>query len=313
MPTCYAYLTSATDNRVVRMSYRDGELGAPDVVFAGIPKAPIHNGGRIAFGPDGLLYVTTGDAGQRQRAPDPGYLGGKVLRMTTRGVPAPGNPFTGAVVYTLGHRNPQGLAWGPDGSLYEAEFGQNTLDEINLLQPGNDYGWPTVEGTVGPASPNLTPPLLTWDTDEASPSGSCIRGRLAVVGDPAGPADLSHPAARSRSGREPECAPGRSVRPAAQRKPRARRIPMGDDQQPRWARATGRWRRPHHPRATERLTLLAALSRASPHRLRRRLIQPRARGSSTGCSGEGGGGVGARAGAGGAVAFATGYSWRKSG
>jgi glucose/arabinose dehydrogenase len=172
----YAYLTSATDNRVVRMSYRDGDLGTPGVVFAGIPKAPIHNGGRIAFGPDGLLYVTAGDAGQRQRAPDRGYLGGKVLRMATDGTPAPGNPFAGSVVYTLGHRNPQGLAWGPDGSLYEAEFGQNTLDEINLLQPGNDYGWPTMEGTVGPASPTLTAPLLTWDTDEASPSGLAFAG-----------------------------------------------------------------------------------------------------------------------------------------
>jgi glucose/arabinose dehydrogenase len=173
----YAYLTSDTDNRVVRMSYRHGELGAPSVVFTGIPKASIHNGGRIAFGPDGLLYVTAGDAGQRQRAPDPAYLGGKVLRMTADGAPAPGNPFPGSVVYTLGHRNPQGLAWGPDGSLYEAEFGQNTLDEINLLAPGNNYGWPAVEGTVGPANPNLTAPLLTWDTDEASPSG------LAYAGD----------------------------------------------------------------------------------------------------------------------------------
>ena len=173
----YAYLTSDTDNRIVRMSYRDGTLGAPSVVFAGIPKGPIHDGGRIAFGPDGLLYATAGDAGQRDRAPDHDYLGGKVLRMTPDGAPAPGNPFPGSVVYTLGHRNPQGLAWGPDGSLYEAEFGQNTLDEINLLRPGANYGWPTVEGTSGPQSSEFTPPLLTWSTDEASPSG------LAYAGD----------------------------------------------------------------------------------------------------------------------------------
>jgi glucose/arabinose dehydrogenase len=172
----YAYLTSDADNRVVRMAYRNGQLGAPSVVFSGIPKAGIHNGGRIAFGPDGLLYVTAGDAGQRERAPDRGYLGGKVLRMTPDGAPAPGNPFPGTVVYTLGHRNPQGLAWAPDGGLYEAEFGQNTLDEINLLQPGGDYGWPTVEGTVGPSRPGLTAPLLTWETDEASPSGLAFAG-----------------------------------------------------------------------------------------------------------------------------------------
>ena len=201
----YAYLTSATDNRVVRMPYRGGQLGAPSVVFSGIPKAPIHNGGRIAFGPDDLLYVTTGDAAQRERAPDREYLGGKVLRMTPDGAPAPGNPFAGSVVYTLGHRNPQGLAWGPDGSLYEAEFGQNTLDEINLLRPGRDYGWPTVEGTVGASSPNLTPPLLTWDTDEASPSG------LAFAGDSLWLATLQG----ERIYRIPVLGPGRVGEPTA--------------------------------------------------------------------------------------------------
>jgi glucose/arabinose dehydrogenase len=172
----YAYLTSETDNRVVHMAYRGSRLGRPSVVFSGIPKAAIHNGGRIAFGPDGLMYVTTGDATQRDRAPERGYLGGKVLRMTPDGAPAAGNPFPDSVVYTLGHRNPQGIAWAPNGRLYEAEFGQNTLDEINLLRPGGDYGWPTVEGTVGPSRPGLTPPLLTWQTFEASPSGLAFAG-----------------------------------------------------------------------------------------------------------------------------------------
>jgi glucose/arabinose dehydrogenase len=167
----YAYLTSATDNRIVRMTYRGGVLGAPSVVFSGIPKASIHNGGRIAFGPDGLLYATAGDANQKARAQDLTYLGGKVLRMTPDGRPAPGNPFPGSVVYTLGHRNPQGLAWGPDGSLYEAEFGQSALDELNLLQPGKNYGWPDVEGTIGSTDPKYTRPLLTWPTGDASPSG----------------------------------------------------------------------------------------------------------------------------------------------
>ncbi|HEY7045857.1 MAG TPA: PQQ-dependent sugar dehydrogenase [Jatrophihabitantaceae bacterium] len=201
----YAYLTSDTDNRVVRMPYRNGQLGPASVVFSGIPKAAIHNGGRIAFGPDDRLYVTTGDATQRDRAPDRDYLGGKVLRMTADGAPAPGNPFAGSVVYTVGHRNPQGLAWGPDGSLYEAEFGQNTLDEINRLQPGHDYGWPTVEGTVGASNPDLTPPLLTWDTDEASPSG------LAFAGDSLWLAALQG----ERIYRIPVLEPGRVGRPSA--------------------------------------------------------------------------------------------------
>ena len=172
----YAYLTSPTDNRVVRMTYRAGTLATPSVVFAGIPKAAIHDGGRIAFGPDQMLYVTTGDAGQKDRAPDPSYLGGKVLRMTPDGAPAPGNPFSNSVVYTLGHRNPQGLAWGPDATLYEAEFGQNTLDEINLIEAGKNYGWPVVEGTIGPRSAALTGPLLTWNTNQASPSGLAFAG-----------------------------------------------------------------------------------------------------------------------------------------
>jgi glucose/arabinose dehydrogenase len=175
----YAYLTSATDNRIVRMPYREGTLGPASPVFTGIPKAAIHNGGRIAFGPDGQLYVTAGDASQKDRAQDVSYLGGKVLRMTPDGRPAPGNPFPNSVVYTLGHRNPQGLAWAPDGSLYEAEFGQSSLDELNLIEPGRNYGWPDVEGTIGAndaAGTEFTAPLLTWPTGVASPSGLAFAG-----------------------------------------------------------------------------------------------------------------------------------------
>jgi glucose/arabinose dehydrogenase len=178
----YAYLTAADDNRVVRMRYANGKLSAPVAVFTGIPKAANHDGGRIAFGPDRLLYVTAGDANQRDRAPDRSYLGGKVLRMTADGRPAPGNPDPASVVYTVGHRNPQGLAWGPDGRLYEAEFGQNQQDEINLLTPGADYGWPTDEGKLGPARPGLTRPLLTWSTGDASPSGLAYAGGSLWLG-----------------------------------------------------------------------------------------------------------------------------------
>ncbi len=167
----FAYLTSANDNRIVSFRFDGSSISAQHTVFTGIPKAQVHNGGRLAFGPDGYLYATAGDATQRDRAPDWSYLGGKVLRMTVDGKPAPGNPRAGSVVYTVGHRNPQGLAWGPDGSLYEAEFGQDTQDEINLLRPGHDYGWPTDEGKTGPTRPNLTRPLITWSTDDASPSG----------------------------------------------------------------------------------------------------------------------------------------------
>ncbi|HEX6445751.1 MAG TPA: PQQ-dependent sugar dehydrogenase, partial [Streptosporangiales bacterium] len=155
----YAYLTTDRDNRVVRFTYEGGRIGSPHPVFTGIPEAGNHDGGRIAFGPDKLLYVTAGDALQSDRAQDRSYLGGKVLRMTADGRPAPGNPFPGSVVYTYGHRNPEGLAWGPGGRLYEAEFGQDALDEINLLRPGRNYGWPIDEGTNGPNRPGLTRPL----------------------------------------------------------------------------------------------------------------------------------------------------------
>lgn len=178
----YAYYTGAEDNRIVRFRYDRGGFGAAQDVFTGIPKAANHDGGRIAFGPGGLLYATTGDANDRGRAPDPGYLAGKVLRMTADGHPAPGNPRADSVVYTGGHRNPQGLAWGPDGSLYEAEFGQDSLDEVNRLEPGHNYGWPTVEGTIGAHDPHLTAPLLTFATDDASPSGLAYAGGSLWLG-----------------------------------------------------------------------------------------------------------------------------------
>ena len=200
----YAYLTAATDNRIVRMTYRDGTLGAPSPVFTGIPKAGIHNGGRIAFGPDGLLYATAGDASQKDRAQDVTYLGGKVLRMTPDGQPAPGNPFPGSVVYTFGHRNPQGLAWGPDGSLYEAEFGQSTEDELNLLQAGpTTTAGPTVEGTVGSNDAEVHPAAADLADRGRVAVRAGVRRRLAVDGDAAGQTGLSHPGPRPGTGRAP--------------------------------------------------------------------------------------------------------------
>ncbi|MER8047255.1 PQQ-dependent sugar dehydrogenase [Streptomyces sp. NPDC094032] len=168
----YAYLTSATDNRIVRMRYGGGagdRLGAPEPVLTGIPKGVIHNGGRIAFGPDGMLYAGTGETGRRELAQDRGSLGGKILRLTPEGRPAPGNPFPGSPVYSYGHRNVQGLAWDPAGRLWASEFGQDTWDELNLIEPGRNYGWPVVEGRAGRAG--FTDPVAEWRPAEASPSG----------------------------------------------------------------------------------------------------------------------------------------------
>jgi glucose/arabinose dehydrogenase len=172
----YAYLTTRTDNRVVRMPLR-GEpgsyaLGAPTSVIDGIPKGPIHNGGRIAFGPDGMLYITTGDADNHGNAQNLHSLGGKILRVTpTGGIPS-GNPFPDSPVYSYGHRNPQGLAWDSHGRLWASEFGQNRWDELNIIQPGGDYGWPVVEGIAHDS--RYIDPVHQWRTDVASPSGIAI-------------------------------------------------------------------------------------------------------------------------------------------
>jgi len=167
----YAYYTSNEDNRIAR--FRLGQR--PQPIVTGIPVSGIHNGGRLVFGPDGMLYAGTGDASERGLSQDRDSLGGKVLRMTPEGKPAPGNPFPGSVVFSLGHRNVQGLAFDAQGRLFATEFGQNDVDEINRIEPGRNYGWPEVEGSGGRGE-GFTDPLLTWSTDEASPSGAAIVG-----------------------------------------------------------------------------------------------------------------------------------------
>ncbi|MFJ4484041.1 PQQ-dependent sugar dehydrogenase [Streptomyces longwoodensis] len=181
----YAYLTSASDNRVVRMLYDEkkpaGEqLGAPDTVFKGIPKGVIHNGGRIAFGPDRMLYVGTGETGDRGLAQDKDSLAGKILRLTPEGEPAPGNPFD-SPVYSYGHRNVQGLAWDDKQRLFASEFGQDTWDELNAIKPGGNYGWPEAEGKGDDAA--YQDPVAQWHTDDASPSGVAFaRGSVWMAG-----------------------------------------------------------------------------------------------------------------------------------
>jgi glucose/arabinose dehydrogenase len=165
----YAYFTAAEDNRVVRMPYLGGALGAAEAVVDGIPKAGNHNGGRLAFGPDGKLYVSTGDASRPERAQDLESLGGKILRLNPDGSIPADNPFGGSPVFSYGHRNVQGLAFDEDGNLWASEFGQNTWDELNLIQAGQNYGWPVVEGVGG--DDRFVDPVAQWSTDEASPSG----------------------------------------------------------------------------------------------------------------------------------------------
>ncbi|MCW2739565.1 PQQ-dependent sugar dehydrogenase [Nocardioides sp.] len=167
--TLFFYLTTATDNRVLRAELDGTMLGEPTVVLDGIPRGFIHDGGRLAFGPDGYLYVTTGETGDPALAQDPDSLAGKILRITADGEPAPGNPDPGSPVWSLGHRNVQGLAWDDEGRLWASEFGDSTWDELNLIEKGGNYGWPVVEGVGG--GNDFIDPQLVWPVEQASPSG----------------------------------------------------------------------------------------------------------------------------------------------
>jgi len=173
----FVYTTTDDDNRVLRMTFDQGRLGRPTAILTGIPKGFIHDGGRLAFGPDGYLYVSTGETGDGPLAQQEDNPAGKILRITQDGKPAPGNPDPGSPVWTLGHRNVQGLAFDDAGRLWASEFGQSTWDELNLIEKGINYGWPQVEGRG--SLREFRNPQVVWRTDEASPSGlAFLDGRL---------------------------------------------------------------------------------------------------------------------------------------
>jgi glucose/arabinose dehydrogenase len=168
--TLYVYATMGSNNVVLRTTYADGTFGEFETVFDGIPAGIRHNGGRLLFGPDGMLYVSTGETGDGDNAQDVDNLGGKILRLTPDGDVPADNPFDGSAVYSYGHRNVEGLVFDADGNLWASEFGDRDADELNRIEPGGNYGWPEVEGIAG--DERFVDPVVEWSpTSEASPSG----------------------------------------------------------------------------------------------------------------------------------------------
>lgn len=174
----YVYHTyeegGALRNRVVRFRMEGRTLVNPEVIISGIPGAGNHNGGRLKFGPEGRLYVTTGDARAPDSAQEPDSLAGKILRLNDDGAVPADNPFPGSPVYSLGHRNPQGLAWDRQGRLWATEHGSAATDELNLIRPGGNYGWPVIRGDE--TAPGMESPVLQSGRQTWAPSGTAFAG-----------------------------------------------------------------------------------------------------------------------------------------
>ena len=170
----YIYETVDSMNRVVRLKLQSDVLTEDAVILSSIPSELWHNGGAIDFGPDGFLYVGTGDAGDAWLSQDKNSLAGKILRIDRNGSPAPGNPF-GNEIWTYGNRNVQGFDWSLNGRMIATEHGPTWLfgwcchDELNLIEPGNNYGWPMVY--AGNETDTLTPPIDHSGWDTWAPSG----------------------------------------------------------------------------------------------------------------------------------------------
>lgn len=181
--TAYVYYTYAVDdalmNRVAEITFDGSGWQEKRVLVDGIPGHNLYNGGRLGLGPDGHLYVTTGWVHDADAARDISNLGGKILRVDLSGNPVEGNATDGSVVFSLGHRNPQGLDWNDDGTLYVAEHGESANDEINIVTAGSDYGWPTVEGDA--EQEGLTSPFLHSDGETWAPSGAAFAGDEFLV------------------------------------------------------------------------------------------------------------------------------------
>lgn len=170
----YAYYTyensSGQFNRIVTLYLKDNIWKEVKLLLDNIPSGPVHHGGRLKIGPDGMLYATAGDAAEASIAQDTKTLGGKILRLNLDGSIPEDNPFPHSYVYSYGHRNPQGIAWASDGGMYASEHGNSANDEINLIDAGKNYGWPIIQGTEEKES-MITPLFTSGDKMTWAPSG----------------------------------------------------------------------------------------------------------------------------------------------
>lgn len=170
----YVYYTyrsgSGVFNRVARLTVSGSTAVQDRVLLEGIPGNSMHDGGRLKVGPDGFLYATTGDSGSRALSQDLNSLAGKILRMTREGAVPRDNPFRRSYVYTLGHRNPQGLAWDSSGMLYATEHGPEANDEVNRIVASHNYGWPMIVGRRRDVA--YVDPIFLFETQTCAPSGA---------------------------------------------------------------------------------------------------------------------------------------------
>lgn len=158
-------------NRIIRLIENNNKAYTDKILIDKIPGGQIHNGGRIKVGPDKKLYITTGDAGNPSLSQNLSSTAGKILRIELNGSIPKDNPFTNSPIYSFGHRNPQGLAWSSKNILYSSEHGQSAHDEINIIHPGTNYGWPLVQGDEESTEVTVQNPLIHSGEDTWAPSG----------------------------------------------------------------------------------------------------------------------------------------------
>lgn len=183
----YAYYTyedsSGQFNRIITLRLEDNVWKEENLLLDKIPSGSYHHGGRLKIGPDGKLYATAGDASEADIAQDLNSLGGKILRMNLDGSIPNDNPFPNSYIYSYGHRNPQGITWLSNGTLYASEHGNDANDEVNKIEAGQNYGWPLIEG-YEEREGMLSPQFTSGDRGEATwaPSGmDYYNGKLYVA------------------------------------------------------------------------------------------------------------------------------------